>query len=76
MKAKFKLDSIRKTEYGEEFDLSVVVPDKFDETGKSDDNTFARWTPTGHINFLVTNPALFNVYQPGQKFYVNFSLAD
>lgn len=48
----------------------------FGPNGESEDNSFARWTPSGGMNFNVTNPNIFGLYKPGQKVYVDIALAD
>lgn len=44
--------------------------------GSDEDNTFAKWSPSVNLQMQVTNPALFGQFEPGQKFYVDFSPAD
>lgn len=44
--------------------------------GESEDNTFARYTPSGTISLYITNPELIGVYKPGQKFYVDFTFTE
>ena len=43
--------------------------------GSDEDNSFARWSPSVNLQMQVTNPALFGQFEPGQKFYVDFSPA-
>jgi hypothetical protein len=43
---------------------------------ESEDNTFARYTPGGNLELSITNPALFDKLEKGQKFYVDFFLTD
>lgn len=44
--------------------------------GSDEDNSFAKWSPSVNLQMQVTNPALFGQFEPGQKFYVDFSPAD
>jgi len=44
--------------------------------GLDEDNTFARYSPSANFQILIANPALFGKFEPGQKFYVDFSPAD
>jgi hypothetical protein len=44
--------------------------------GSDEDNTYAKWTPDAKFSMTVTNPALFGQHQVGQKYYVDFTLAD
>ena len=43
--------------------------------GSDEDNTFAKWSPSVNLQISITNPALFGQFEPGQKFYVDFSPA-
>jgi len=43
--------------------------------GSDEDNSFARWSPSVALQMQVTNPALFGQFEPGQKFYVDFTAA-
>ncbi|NKI99569.1 hypothetical protein [Novosphingobium sp. SG707] len=46
-----------------------------DTDGLDEDNTFARYTPSANFQIMIANPALFGQFEPGQKFYVDFSPA-
>lgn len=48
----------------------------FGVDGESEDNTFARYTPSGSLTLTVNNPDLLGKILPGQKFYVDFTPAD
>lgn len=74
---------IRKTvtEYDETIEANPVttsVAGKADygPNGESEDNTFARFTPSGSLSLTINNPDLLGKIKPGQKFYVDFTLAD
>lgn len=55
----------------------IAVTEKpFDKDGTSDDNSFARWTPTGNLEMAVTNPALFGEFKTGEKYYLHFTKAE
>ena len=47
-----------------------------DTDGLDEDNTFARYSPSANFEIMIANPALFGKFEPGQKYYVNFSPAD
>lgn len=70
MLAKFKLESITSTEYGDALSFGVVCPDKFDADGNSEDCTFSKFSPSGKLEIMVTNPALKGGFKPGEKYYV------
>ena len=48
----------------------------FGANGESEDNTYARYTPSGSLSLTVNNPDLFGKFKPGQKFYLDFTLAE
>ena len=74
MIAKFVLNKVTKqSETCEELQFNAVTSKPFDADGKSEDNDFARWTPTGEIKMTVTNPALIGSLKEGQAFHVEFT---
>jgi hypothetical protein len=44
--------------------------------GTDEDNTFAKFSPSINLQMEIANPALFGKFEPGQKFYCDFTLAD
>jgi hypothetical protein len=44
--------------------------------GESEDNTFARYTPSGEIKLTITNPDLKGKFDFGDTFYVDFTPVD
>jgi hypothetical protein len=45
----------------------------FGTNGESEDNTFARYTPSASLEMIITNPSLVGKIKAGQKFYVDFT---
>lgn len=77
MRAKMLVSSVEVTMHGEIIKAAPVCGDKpFGEKGESEDNTFARFSPSGSLSLTVNNPDLFGKIKPGQKFYVDFTLAE
>ena len=83
MRAKFQINSVKRlvgscgTVKQEELIASPVCGSApFGPNGESEDNTFARYTPSGSLSLTVNNPELFEKFRPGQKFYVDFTLAE
>lgn len=54
----------------------VCGNEPFGPEGESEDNTYARYTPSGEVCLDITNPALFGKFKEGQKFYADFTPAD
>ena len=59
----------------EEIKLSAVCSKGFGPEGESEDNTYARFTPSGEVRLTISNPALHGKFKPGQKFYLDFTEA-
>jgi hypothetical protein len=76
MRAKVTVQSVKKTQYGEELHMTPVASKSFGPNGESEDNTYARYTPSGDITLTVTNPDLAGKFTPGQALYVDFTPAE
>lgn len=44
--------------------------------GSDEDNTYAKFSPTGELTLSIANPALLGKIEPGQKFYLDLTAAD
>lgn len=76
MRAKFlvtKVESHGAT--SESITMRAVSNKPFDATGNSEDNSFAKWTPSGELKIDIQNPSLFGTIKEGQKFYLDFTEA-
>jgi len=73
MRAKLKIESILKTEHGETLKMRPVSDKPFDPDGNSEDNSFAKWTPSGVLELNITNPALIGQFKPGDSYYLDFT---
>lgn len=74
MKAKMKVSSVQRTEYGEELEMQPVYKSEgYGEDGLDEDNTYARFTPQGKVTLMITNPALLGKFNPGEKYYLEFT---
>jgi hypothetical protein len=77
MRAKMKIHTVTKTEYGEEVAMGAVCkPEGYPEDGSDENNTYAKFTPQGDLSLTIANEALFGKLLPGQEFYIDFTLAD
>ena len=43
--------------------------------GLDEDNTYAKYSPQADFTITIANPALFDKFFPGQKFYADFTPA-
>lgn len=77
MRAKFEVRDVSTPYEGaEELTFSAVTDKPFDPDGMSDDNSFSKWTPSGELRMVVTNPNLLGKLEIGQKFYLDFTPAE
>ena len=77
MRAKVKVSSVKAKEYGEVIEAAPVCGNgAFGPNGDSEDNTFARFTPSGSLSLMINNPDLLGKIKPGQKFYIDFTEAE
>lgn len=59
----------------ETIEMAAVSATPFGPDGVSQDNTYARWTPSGTLYLTITNPDLVGQFKVGQKFYLDFTEA-
>ena len=55
---------------------AVAKNDGYGADGVDEDNTYARWSPSGDLHLTIQNPDLLGVYEAGQKFYLDFTPAE
>lgn len=56
----------------EEVQLSAV----YGGETNAEDNQFSAATPSGNLNMHISNPGAIGVLKPGQKYYLDFTLAE
>lgn len=77
MRAKMKVTKVEQYENYENLTLNAVCKSGgYPADGSDEDNTFAKFTPTAELKMSINNPALLGKIKPGQKFYVDFTLAE
>lgn len=82
MRAKMQIGSIKRypeegtptqeTLYFHAVSKSTAYPDD----GSDEDNTYARFSPSGSLSLTVANPALIGKFAEGEKYYLDFTKAD
>lgn len=45
----------------------------YPEDGSDEDNTYAKFTPMANASITIANPALFDQFKAGDKFFVDFT---
>lgn len=81
MRAKLRVTDVKEhmidgQKNGETLSFNAVAAPGYDETGKDENNTFARWTPTAECSLYVANPDLFGQFHIGEEYYVDFTQAE
>lgn len=78
MRAKVAVRSIGKAYEGAETlrFAPVMSNESFGPNGESENNTYARYTPSGAIDLTVTNPDLLGKFSEGEEYYVDFTPAN
>ena len=77
MRAKFEVVEVTTPYPGtEELHMRAVTEKPFDEGGNSEDNSFAKWSPTGELRMEITNPNLHGTFKAGDKYYLDFTKAE
>jgi len=81
MRAKMKVSSVSSGFYPEDnktsetLTLNAVCASSYDSTGLDEDNTYARFSPSAELVITITNPALFDKFVVGEKYYLDFTKA-
>jgi len=53
----------------------VARSDSYPSDGSDENNSYAKWSPSGEFKLTITNPALSNKIKEGDTFYVDFTPA-
>jgi hypothetical protein len=56
--------------------MNPVSSKPYGPEGECEDNTYARYSPSGEFKLTITNPNLFGKLVPGMKMYVDFIEAE
>lgn len=75
MRAKMKITKIERHEGGQEtMHLTCVARSGgYPADGSDEDNTFAKYSPSGAMTLTVANPALIGKFTPGDTYYLDFT---
>lgn len=82
MRAKMHVGMVQELFYGENgaksgetLTMHAVGKNSYDETGRDEDNTFAKYTPGATLTIQIANPDLWGKFAQGDTFYVDFTSA-
>jgi len=76
MRAKMRVNAVDKYHpTSESLKFNAVAASNYPEDGSDENNTFAKWTPNAALQITINNPALFDKFNVGDEFYVDFTPA-
>lgn len=76
MRAKFRVATVTAMQGCEILKMSAVSKDgAYGADGSDEDNTYAKYSPQGSFEVTIMNPALFGIFKPGDRYYMDFTLA-
>lgn len=76
MRAKMYVESVTKVAGAELLKFRAVGKSGgYPADGSDEDNTYAKYSPSAVLELTVANPALHGKFEPGQKYYVDFTPA-
>jgi hypothetical protein len=80
MRAKVRISHINRqyvqTNGQETLYFHPVSASKYPADGSHENNTYAKFSPGGHFQLTVANPALLGKFSVGEEYYVDFHKAD
>jgi len=76
MRAKLQIATVTRNVGCEQLKFHAVCPPSFDKDGLHEDSTFSKYSPSAELSISITNPTLLGKFNPGDKFYVDFTPAD
>lgn len=75
MRAKVVVQDVQRFIGGDKIRAVPVAAKSYPADGSDEDNTYAKYSPTGEFSLTIVNPALVGKITPGQKFYVDWTEA-
>lgn len=77
MRAKMKLTMVTRHENIETLQFNAVGPKgNYPSDGSDENNTYAKFTPSGELKLTVTNPDLLGIFNLGDTYYLDFTPAE
>lgn len=76
MRAKMQVSTVTRAVGCDRITCNAVAAKAYPADGSDEDNTYAKFSPSGELSLTIANPALLGVIEPGQKFYLDFTPAD
>lgn len=72
-----KIESVKRFDQSEILTMRAVCKSgSYPADGSDEDNTFAKFSPSGLLELTVANPALIGEFNPGDVYYLDFTKAE
>ncbi|WP_210249010.1 MULTISPECIES: hypothetical protein [unclassified Bradyrhizobium] len=75
MRAKMQVNKVERFPGQDRITCNAVAAKAYPADGSDEDNTYAKFSPSGELTLTIANPALLGIIEPGQKFYLDFTPA-
>jgi hypothetical protein len=68
----------KSVKYSETLTMHAVAKSDgpYPDDGSDENNSFARWSPNATLSITIANPHLWDRFNVGDQFYVDFTRAD
>ena len=78
MRAKMQIGRIERHQGGNEtIHMHAVAKNgTYPSDGADEDNTYAKFSPSGDFKLTIANPSLIGMFNPGDRFYIDFTKAE
>lgn len=77
MRAKVKVLSLVDHRPGWQAETVTFIPvsrsDRYPDDGSDENNTYAKFSPSGEFKLTIANPALLDQHKVGEEYYVDFT---
>jgi hypothetical protein len=74
MRAKMQVNKVERFPGQDKITCNAVARSSaYPVDGTDEDNTYAKFSPSGLLELTIANPALVGMIEPGQKFYLDFT---
>ncbi|MBY5763641.1 hypothetical protein HFO06_11130 [Rhizobium leguminosarum] len=75
VRAKFQCMSITYFAHGGPFNQAEIRFNAIYGTGE-ENKSWSKWTPSGELKMMVTNPSAIEAFELGKSYYLDFTPAD
>lgn len=74
MRAKMQVSRVERWNGGDRITCNAIAKStSYPADGHDEDNSYAKFTPTGELTLTIANPDLIGKIEPGTKFYLDFT---